>query len=262
ISPTLIKWFNDTNDELKTISASLDRKIRIELARDIIERRLNNLPIADVLGENIPAMDAGNNQTTVGVLVNSSLTGFSEGSSGFKQGRDNLLDEFNSGMVATFEYTNNREVSAPDTSNFRFIVEKGILGNADFTLNAEATMYNKKPVGANVKRFKDFNVAFQLDAPLKDILMFNDSVLSFAFRYTRQQSDVVLPNGVVADGTKGDILFGQAKLTIPFFDTGIRFPFSLTFGNRSEFVKERFTRANFGITFDLDQIFRPTSLFK
>ena len=44
--------------------------------------------------------------------------------------------------------------------------------------------------------------------------------------------------------------------------TEINFPFSLTFGNRSEFIKEKFARANFGFTFDLDQIFRPLSIFK
>jgi len=178
----------------------------------------------------------------------------------FEANKKDFLDEVNKGTVVTFEYTNKREVNAPDTSNFRFIAERGanLSENLklDFTLNAEMTMFNKKPADANVKRIKDFNIALQLDAPLKDIMRFNDSVLSFAFRYTRQQGDVVLPNGVVADGTKGDILFGQAKLTIPIGDTGIRLPFSMTFGNRSEFVKERFTKANFGLTFDLDQLFR------
>jgi hypothetical protein len=178
----------------------------------------------------------------------------------FRKRREEFLNEVNKGMVATFEYTNNREVNAPDTSNFRFIVEKGVFASkkflVDFTVNAELTMFNKKPTGANVKRIKDFNFAFQMDAPLNDIMLFNDSVLSFAFRYTRLASDVVLPNGVVANGTKGDILFGQAKLTVPIGNF-IRLPLSFTFGNRSEFIKERFTRTNFGLTFDLDQLFKP-----
>lgn len=261
------KWINDLNLDL---AANLPQNCQQRIAN-----RATN-PAAAALFEscrdrifqivsnhiaNFPAAEVAKNEVVISQFRNL-LTS----QANFREERSKFLNEVNKGMVVAFEYTNNREVNAPDTSNFRFIVEKGVFAQKkftmDFTLNAELTMYNKKPAEAATKRIKDFNLAFQTDIPLNDILQFNDSVLSFALRYTRQQGDVILPNGVVADGTKGDILFGQAKLTLPLFDTGIKLPLSLTFGNRSEFIKERFTRANFGLTFDFDQILRPLSIFR
>jgi hypothetical protein len=71
-----------------------------------------------------------------------------------------------------------------------------------------------------------------------------------------------MESGLVAPQTSGDIATGQLKFTIPIRNTGIRFPLSFTFANRSDLVKERFSRANFGVTFDLDKIFAPTEVFK
>ncbi len=180
----------------------------------------------------------------------------------YRKNREDFLAEVNKGAIATLEYTNHREVNAPDWSNVRFIWEKGLLGGFNFTANAEMSFYNKKPTIAGTRRIRDFDFALDLERKLNDILPFGNSTLSGALRYTRQQGDVVLPNGVVASGTKGDIMFGQLKLTIPLGDTGLKIPVSMTFGNRSEFIKERFTRVNFGLTLDADQLFRPFGIFK
>ena len=64
-----------------------------------------------------------------------------------------------------------------------------------------------------------------------------------------------MPNGVIADGSKGDIALGQLKLTIPIASWGIKLPLAVTFANRTELIKESVVRANFGVTFDLDPLF-------
>ena len=61
--------------------------------------------------------------------------------------------------------------------------------------------------------------------------------------------------GTIMPNTKGDLAFGQVKLTIPVKGTGFKIPFSLTFANRTELIKEREVRGNFGFTFDLDTLF-------
>jgi hypothetical protein len=48
---------------------------------------------------------------------------------------------------------------------------------------------------------------------------------------------------------------GQIKLVIPIKNSGVRIPFSLSFANRTELIKEKEVRGNFGFTFDLDTIF-------
>jgi hypothetical protein len=47
----------------------------------------------------------------------------------------------------------------------------------------------------------------------------------------------------------------QAKLTIPVKGSGVRIPLSLTASNRTELIREKEVRANFGFTFDFDSIF-------
>lgn len=178
----------------------------------------------------------------------------------YKKNREDFVAEVNKGAIATLEYTNHREVNAPDWSNVRFIWEKGLLDGFNFTANAEMSFYNKKPTIVGVRRIKDFDLAIDLERKLNDILPFGSSTFSGAFRYVRQQGDVVLPNGIVASGTRGDIAFGQLKLTIPVGNSGLKFPFTVTFGNRSEFLKEHFVRGNFGFTFDLDQLFKGMNI--
>ncbi len=53
---------------------------------------------------------------------------------------------------------------------------------------------------------------------------------------------------------KGDILYGQAKLTFPVKGSGVKIPISVTFANRSELNKENVVRANLGLTLDMDTI--------
>lgn len=169
-----------------------------------------------------------------------------------------ILDRVRKGQVFTFEYTNNREVNAPDTSNLRLIYESNVLkSNWDFTLNGSLTFYHKKPVGTDVKKIKDFNLATQLDIPFS---LFKKSdirktIFTAAFKYQRLMGDAVALDGTVLPNTKGDIVVGQAKVSFPLpFIKGIRFPISATFANRTELVREKEVRGNFGFTFDIDTL--------
>jgi hypothetical protein len=236
----LNEWLDETNVELAKIPTNLapaDRRTRVT---SVIESRLEKLPI-DRLSE----IDD----------VKNAVRRYAVGSIEFKNKRDDLLEEVNDGQIATFEYTNNREPVAPDTSNFRFIWEKGIFRKTDFTFNSSLTMYNKKPIAPGVKRIRDFQFALQTDTKLGDRFGTGDLLLSFAGRYERLNGDTIDALGVVTPGTKGDLALGQIKLTIPIADWGIKIPLSMTFANRTELIKESNVRANFGFTFDLDPIF-------
>lgn len=178
---------------------------------------------------------------------------------GYVIARRKLLDEIKKGSVFTFEYTNNRDVNAPDRSNFRFIAETGLLGGkADFTANASLTLFNARP-GFGLSRIRDFQFAAQFDTPFK-VNNVGDFVFSFAGKYERALDDLTALDGTLLPNTKGDIAVGQVKLTVPLRGSGIRIPFSVTFANRTELIREKEVRANFGFTFDLDSIlarFKP-----
>jgi hypothetical protein len=237
----LNKWLDETNQELAKIPLTARGSDRYVQIATIIESQIAKIPF-DQLSEHDE--------------IKGHLESFADAAMRFKESRDKLLDKLNKGTVATFEYTNNREQIAPDTSNFRFIWEKGILGgNTDFTFNSALTIYNKKPTAPNVRRIRDFQFALQTDTRLGNRFGTGDVLLSFAGKYERLNGDTVDALGVVKPGTEGDVGFGQVKLTIPIADWGIKLPISITFANRSELIKESHVRANFGFTFDLDPLF-------
>ncbi len=236
----LNQWLDETNQELNNIAPSITGSARRTQITAVIESRVGKLPFEQLAErEDIKA----------------NLQNFADGSIGFKAGRDKLIDDINDGTVATFEYTNNREPIAPDTSNFRFIWEKGIFRKTDFTFNASLTMYNKKPMFAGVKRIRDFQFALGTETSLGNSFGTGDTTLTFAGRYERLNSDTIDKLGVVMPNSKGDVAIGQIKFTIPIADWGIRLPLSVTFANRTDLIKESTVRANFGFTFDLDPLF-------
>lgn len=233
-------WLDETKSELAKIDPSLPFSVRRELTQQVIEKQAEKLPTEE-LAKQPEFTDA--------------IQSFIEGSVGFKNGTNELIDSFSKEPIVTFEYTNNREPIKPDTSNFRFIWEKGLSKRTDFTFNGSLTMYNKKPNILNVSRIRDFQFALQTDTKFPTKTELGDFLLSFAGRYERLNTDTVDDMGIVKPGTKGDLAFGQIKLTIPIANLGVRLPISMTFANRTELIKESHIRANFGFTFDLDPIF-------
>src|SRR4029077_19824551 len=103
----LNQWYADTQAALAVAS-----KDDIEA---VLRARLDKLPIGDL------------SPVTVG-----QLSGIEEKIGTHMTGRDSVLDKIAKGTLITFKYTKKREVNSPDTSNFRFIAEKGTGGRVDF----------------------------------------------------------------------------------------------------------------------------------
>lgn len=179
----------------------------------------------------------------------------------FLKERNDILDEISNGWIATLDYTNTRPVGTPSLSNFRFLAEKGAYkGSIDFTGNASLTFYNSRPTGPNAKTLRDFRFAGQLDVPIGDVTKTGKFLVSLAGRYQRLLEDEpILGSTLVVP--KGDIATFQAKLTIPIRGTAFKIPLSFSYANRTELIKERELRGNFGFTFDLDSIFAKFNPF-
>jgi hypothetical protein len=255
----LQQWLDRTNEALKetTIApTALNENAAIEEIQTILARRLSELPISE-LERDADFIDA----------INSFVGAYQL----YLHGRKAILDQVAKGALVTFEFTNYREVNAPDVSNFRFIAEKATYGKVNLTANASLSIYNKLPKmmtpagltqGAEIKRIRDFSFTGQMDVPLRDVMGLGDSNLSFAGKYQRLMSDAVALDGAVLPNTKGDVAVGQVKLVIPIKDTGFKLPISITFANRTELVREKEVRGNFGVTFDLDTLFARFKPFK
>jgi len=180
----------------------------------------------------------------------------------FLDKKNDILSEIQNGWVATFDYNNERPVTGPSLSNFRFLAEKGAYnGSIDFTANASLTIYNSRPTTPNTQRLRDFRFAGQIDKPIGNVSGGGKFLLSFAGRYERLLNDEPI-EGTTDVIKKGDIAVGQFKLTIPIRGTALKIPLSISIANRTELIKEKEVRGNFGVTFDLDSIlakFNPFS---
>ncbi|HYI97662.1 MAG TPA: hypothetical protein VEX68_29250 [Bryobacteraceae bacterium] len=185
--------------------------------------------------------------------------------------RDDLLRQIHSHR-ASFEYTNQHPLSQPTTSNFRFIYSHQPTQSPTLvTANFAATWYNQAQPGATGGRFRDLQIAGQLDRRLGEIAHLGNAIATFGGYYQWMKEDalitippgnvapgsgIVLPNNAVTLlGTKGHIGVVQGKLTIPINGI-VRVPISVTWSNRTELIKEEDLRGQIGLTFDLDNIFR------
>jgi hypothetical protein len=235
--PALNQWLASANLALagKTSYAEIEAALR---------GQLNNLGEVD-----LPAEQE--------VLIEQVGTDFDA----FIDKRNKILGEINNGWIATFDYTNTRPVGTPSLSNFRFVAEKGAYnGSVDFTGNASVTIYNSRPTGPNAKTLRDFRFAGQLDVPIGDITKTGIFLISLAGRYQRLLEDEAIAGSTLVV-PKGDIATLQAKLTIPIRGTAFKIPLSFSYANRTELIKERELRGNFGFTFDLDSIFAKFNPF-
>ncbi|HEX5732084.1 MAG TPA: hypothetical protein VF131_04535 [Blastocatellia bacterium] len=227
--PVLRKWYMDTeNAVVQASQTEVEKVVRGKLAE------LITLPLPQ---EAIP-------------LVQS----FQANMESFLTDRSTLLNEVANGSILTFEYTNTRQVDLPDLSNFRLIYENALGGRADFTANTSLTIFNRKQTGPDSDRLRDLQLSGQLDIPLSNPLKAGNFVLSFSGKFQRMVENITTDSGMMMD-TKGNIGIGQIKLIIPIKGSGVKVPISITFANRTELIKEKEVRGNFGFTLDLDSIF-------
>lgn len=190
------------------------------------------------------------------------LRGFDQHFKAWLDGREAILDKIAKAPIISLDYVNDRPLNSPTLSKFNLIGELGFGPRLDLTFNGALTLFNKKPSTPGVGRVRDFQFATQLDVPFGEIgLGLGKPVLSFAGRYERLMEDASTSAGTTLPNTRGDIGVGQIKLVIPIKNSGVRIPFSFSFANRTELVKEKEVRGNFGFTFDLDTIFAKFNPF-
>ena len=233
--PVLQMWYAETQALLAAASS--------DQVEGVLRSQIDKLPVTELSPQTVSQLNGIEN--SIGVYLT---------------GRDSVLDKIAKGTLVTLDYTNKREANAPDTSNFTFIAEKGPGGRTDLTFNASLTIFNKKPIPLagttnRVGRIRDFSFAGQFDIPFGSVREAGQFVLWGSGKYQRLMEDSTTQAGTVMPNTSGDIAVGQFGLRIPIKGLGIKFPISVSFANRTELIKEKEVRANFGFTFDLDTIF-------
>lgn len=239
--PALQAWLDETNGKLAAAGGN------VESIAAVIRSEADRVPGELVAEDTVEA-----------------ITAFAKGFEAYEREKNRLLDRIARGKILTFEYINRREVNAADTSNFNFIAATGTANRVSLTANGSLTLFNKRPLqvsltSAHANRVRDFQFAGELAVPFK----FGKGQFDFWFsgRYERLLDDATTLAGTTMPGTRGDIAVGQFGLNIPIPGLGIKFPVSFTFANRTELVKEKEIRGNFGFTFNWDTLFSKIKPF-
>ena len=238
--PALQAWMNEMNKAVDKVDVGLSGADRINAVAKVIDEQSDKVPVDLVPKEAVE-----------------SITAFARETKSYEERKDELLDSIAKGRIFTLEYTNNRQVNSPDTSNFNFIYATGTGRRVDLTTNGSFTFFHSRaaaltPTAPRPGRIRDFQFAGQLDVPFK----VGDGQFDFWFsgRYERLMEDASFANGLVVPNTKGDIAVGQIGLNVPIKGLGMKFPISVTFANRTELIKEKVVRGNFGFTFNWDTL--------
>lgn len=185
---------------------------------------------------------------------------YSQSEAHFLTDRQAILDLASKGSIVTFEYVNNRQLKAPDISNFKLVAEGNAGNKVDLTANLSFAVLNQIPlVELSANRLQDVQASGEVDVRAGDVAHLGSVVLTMSGMYKHQLNDTITSAGVVTPNTKGDFAVGQFKVTIPVKGSGVKIPFSLSVANRTDLIKETDVRGSFGFTFDLDSIFAKTS---
>jgi hypothetical protein len=165
------------------------------------------------------------------------------------------------GTILTADWTVSRDPSLPDLSTITAIFETSIGAKKlnDLTVNGTISFFNsslKLPAGSQTVH--SYKLTGQYDIPLGDVARVGSFVLGFAGRWEHIPNDTLTPGPVVSSlatpTLKGDIGVLQVKLTMPVKGSGVKIPISFTTSNRTELIKEKDVRMNFGLTLDVDSI--------
>jgi hypothetical protein len=196
------------------------------------------------------------------------VTGLSRAYANYFDIRDALIREAHVHKLS-LEFTNLRPLNQPTTWNARFVYShQPTLSPTLVTANLSSTWYSNE--GPNGERWRDVQIAAQLDRRLSEIPQFGFATASFAVYYQWMKEDALIqiPPGTTAPGsgielpaeasslldTKGHIVVAQGQLAIPM-GGNVKVPFSVTWSNRTELIKEKDVRGQVGLTLDLDGFF-------
>lgn len=150
-------------------------------------------------------------------------------------------------------------VRPPGLHSLRLIAARGMgPRRLDITWNATASFFNEARPGMR-GRFRDFRTGTEGKFRLREINDWGAPTLSFAALYVYLHQEPLGLGLLTFNQSKiserGHIGLFQTKLELPTANNAVRIPFSFTYSNRTELIKESDTRVQVGFSFNLDSLF-------
>lgn len=184
------------------------------------------------------------------------------------QARETALQDFDKRIEAlsnepifSVAYINVRPAMGTNYSELKMLYQKKTGNPMSIIANGGLSLYHKPNRANGQQTVRDFVAAlsFEGTAGRSPFLLEtkDESQITYSFtgRYQRLLQNRLIP------GRKADIAVAQFKLNVPML-AGASFPFSITYANASELIKEKHMRANFGFSFDADKLLKALALSK
>ncbi|HEU4933212.1 MAG TPA: hypothetical protein VFT48_14110 [Pyrinomonadaceae bacterium] len=174
---------------------------------------------------------------------------------------DERIEALSLKPIFTLAYNNIKPTIGSNYSELKVLYQKKMFDPISVIANGGVSFYHQENPVLRQKTVRDFSVGLSLEGTAgRSPFMLeskDDSQITYSFtgRYER-----FFENQYFA-GRKADIAVAQFKFEIPMA-AGVSFPFSVTYANSSELIKEDKVRANFGFTFDTDKLLKALALSK
>ena len=140
-------------------------------------------------------------------------------------------------------FTTQRKVGV-DEHTAEIIFDWGIANKLNLTANGVFEYKDSKVIGGDT-RGASFSAQFRYQVNRNDLQSLLGNKTPVYFDLSAEGSRMSGQNSTIK---------GQAKLTLPLGNTGIAFPISVTVANRTELIKEKEVRGQFGFTFDFSKL--------
>jgi hypothetical protein len=176
--------------------------------------------------------------------------------------------------VATLQYDYKRPLNQPSTSTLRFVFDKGLADGWSFAANGAVELYNDRPSsfvpGRGLVRDAQVGLQFQKSLATVNLLGAAAIAATYYFQYQNRPAILELTPGISFPGisfvglpgtatqvfaTRGNIQVGQIRLVLGPENSSARFPVSITYSNRTEFVDRPGWRGQVGVSYDFDSLF-------
>lgn len=154
------------------------------------------------------------------------------------------IDKIRRAPQLSLAYFTKQRKEGADEHKAEVIFDWGIARKLNLTANGTFIYHDSQIIGGD-RRGASFSVQFRYQVNRNDLYSLLGNRKPIYFDLSAEGSRMT---------GQDTIIKGQAKLTIPLGATGIDFPISLTLANRTELIKEKEVRGQFGFTFDIAKL--------
>jgi hypothetical protein len=166
-----------------------------------------------------------------------------------KKNLNAAIEAFSKRPLLTFEYTGHRELIQSGHAEFKLLYDQH-LAPLDVVINAGFSTYNTPNPTLHQGRLREYHGTLSFAGTAKNPFPVNDRDLAEMSYSLSGQLERFEEKGT-------NIAVANFRLELPIA-AAVSIPFSISYANRTELLREKEVKGHFGLTFDLDKLYALT----